>query len=797
LPETLDGTYEQSLRRIDKQKRDFACRLFQCLVVSKRPLRVEELAELFAIQPDVDTIPTFDVRCRPENPEEFVLSACSTLVAVVNNRGQKIVQFSHFSVREYLTSDRIAISEHVSRFHVLPRPAHALLARACLSVLLQLSDRIVRDKIRNFPLASYAARYWVGHAQFENVSSGIQHSMEALFDKDKPHLAAWLRLCNLDTYSSTPRARSVAQPYSVPLYYAALCGFRDLTDHLLNAHPQHVNARGGTRATPLHAAVDKGHLSTAMLLLQRGADIGSRDFANRTPLHIASYRGHAEVVSLLIDCGANPNAESDKRETPLFLASRYGRHGAARLLLEHSADANYQNAEGLTPLRAAWKKGHIDNVRLLLDYGADAKSPDNRGKSPLHVVLQEGHEGVYPTGRPSLKPNSALSQHRLDIVILLLEHGADANYSDNHGQTPLHIALWKGLIDIARLLLNHGADANSPDNRGKSPLHVVLQGDYKGLEDILLLYRTYPTGRPSLKPNSAFFHHTLDIVMLLLEHGADANYSDNLGQTPLHIALRKGLIDIVRLLLNHGADANSLDNRGMSPLHVVLQEVYSRDTLFLDAANPRSHGLNPVQRLDIVMLLLKHGADANYPGNHGETPLHIALREGLIGTTRLLLNHGKTPVHDADEIIRLLFGLPGGNSWTSLHAASQEGHDDIVRSYLNHGVDANYPDSDGWTALHAASQEGHSDIVRLLLNHGADANRSDNDGWSPLHAASQEGHDTVVRLLLDHGAAADHPDTDGWTPLHAASKEGHDDIVRLLLDRGAAPNQQRQDSVRW
>ena len=234
------------MRRIDKQKRDFACRLFQYLVVSKRPLCVEELAEFLAIQPDADTIPTFDARWRPENPEEFILSACSTLVAIVNDDdyGRKIVQFSHFSVREYLTSHRIATSEHVSHFHVLPLPAHALVAKACLSVLLQLDDRIVRDEIQDFPLAAYAAQYWVDHAQFENVSSDIHNGMKALFDKDKPHLAAWLRLYNLDNPFIPTQDLPVAQSYPVPLYYAALCGFRDITDHLI-ARRQDLDARGG------------------------------------------------------------------------------------------------------------------------------------------------------------------------------------------------------------------------------------------------------------------------------------------------------------------------------------------------------------------------------------------------------------------------------------------------------------------------------------------------------------------------------------------------------------------------
>jgi hypothetical protein len=240
----LDGTYEQTLRMIDKQKRDFAYRLFQCLVVSKRSLRVEELAELFSIQPNAGTIPTFDASWRPEDPEEFVLSACSSLVAVVNVYGRKTVQFSHFSVREYLISDRIAISEQVSRFHVLPRLAHTLLARACLSVLLQLDDRVARDNIRDFPLALYSAEHWVDHAQFEDVSSDIQHGMECLFDKDKPHFAAWLWLYNIDKPFSIA-AFHPARRYPVPLYYAALCGFRDITEHLLNVHPQDVNARGG------------------------------------------------------------------------------------------------------------------------------------------------------------------------------------------------------------------------------------------------------------------------------------------------------------------------------------------------------------------------------------------------------------------------------------------------------------------------------------------------------------------------------------------------------------------------
>jgi ankyrin repeat protein len=474
LPETLDATYEQSLRMIDKEKRDYAYRLFQCLVVSMRPLRVEELAELFAIQPDMRTIPTFDASLRPGDPEESVLSTCSTLVAVVNVDGQNIVHFSHFSVREYLISDRIANSEHVFRFHVFPRPAHALLARACLGVLLQLDHRIDKDRIRNVPLASYAAQYWVDHAQFENVSSDIQDGMECLFDENKPHFTTWLRLYNIDDISRFHMAAvDHPRPYAAPLYYAALCGFQDIAKHIVDAHPQGVNALGGMRVTPLHAALERGHLSVAKLLVKHSANIEYRDSRSWAPLHIASYGGHAEVVSLLVDRGADLNAEDFNKETPLHLASERGHVEIVRLLFDHGADPNHPDNLGRVPLYHASLRGHNDIVRLLIGDGAN--QTDNHGWTPLHHASLWGHN---------------------DTVQLLLDHGAVENHPDNRGRTPLHLASLQGHNDTVHLLLDRGAVVNHPDNSGKTPLYLA-----------------------SLRGHN-------DTVQLLLDHGAIANHSD-------------------------------------------------------------------------------------------------------------------------------------------------------------------------------------------------------------------------------------------------------------------------------
>jgi hypothetical protein len=100
LPTTLDETYERALQGIPKEKRQHAHHLFQCLVVAIRPLNVEELAELFAIEFDQVSAPSLNEGWRPENAESALLSACSTLIAVIENNGSKNVQFSHFSVKE-------------------------------------------------------------------------------------------------------------------------------------------------------------------------------------------------------------------------------------------------------------------------------------------------------------------------------------------------------------------------------------------------------------------------------------------------------------------------------------------------------------------------------------------------------------------------------------------------------------------------------------------------------------------------------------------------------------------------
>jgi hypothetical protein len=211
LPETLDATYERTLLGIEKTKLEYAYRLFQCLVASIRPLRVEELAEVLAVLLDTEEESEYHADWRPEDSQQSVLSTCSSLIIIENVDGSSAVQFSHFSVKEFLMSCRLVnAGEHLSRYHILSHSSNSVIARASLSVLLNLGDQVDKNVLENHPLALYASRYWVDHAKFEGASSSIQDLMERLFDPEKPHFATWVWLYDVYRDSAPDGTKSCA-----------------------------------------------------------------------------------------------------------------------------------------------------------------------------------------------------------------------------------------------------------------------------------------------------------------------------------------------------------------------------------------------------------------------------------------------------------------------------------------------------------------------------------------------------------------------------------------------------------
>ena len=387
LPETLDETYERILRDINKANQGHAHRLLQCLTVAVRPLRVAELAEVLAVDFGTASGGTSKLNTdwRWDDQKQAVLSTCSSLISIVDEYGSQVVQFSHFSVKEFLMSSRLAgSSRYVSRFHILLEPAHTILAKACLGVLLRLDEDMDNDEAKDsFPLARYAAKHWVEHVKFERVSSYVREEMEDLFDPVKPCFAAWLRVYDPDVdrqesplymFSVTSGKRLAASP----LYYAALHGFHDLTEHLIIKHRQQVNANGGYNVSPLGAALANGHIDVAQLLYDHGAVVDVRGHNRRTPLYSAPIHGCREIVEWLLSHGANPNLHGDvDLWTPLHVAAYNGRVKISQILLQHAADPNALNLGGLTPLDLASGQGHLDVTRLLTEHSVNVNENNN------------------------------------------------------------------------------------------------------------------------------------------------------------------------------------------------------------------------------------------------------------------------------------------------------------------------------------------------------------------------------------------------------------------------------------
>jgi len=189
LPESLDETYERILEQIPRANRVYAHHLLQCLVVAVRPLSVVELAEVLAIDFSAEgETPMVDLKLRWEDKEQAVLSACSTLIALVDDWGSRRVQFSHFSVKEFLTSDRLVAStmNGLRYYHIRLRPAHTIMAQACPGVLLRLHNNMHRQTIESYHLAKYAGKHFGDHVEFEDVLSHTD-GVDDLLNPDKPH----------------------------------------------------------------------------------------------------------------------------------------------------------------------------------------------------------------------------------------------------------------------------------------------------------------------------------------------------------------------------------------------------------------------------------------------------------------------------------------------------------------------------------------------------------------------------------------------------------------------------------
>ena len=624
LPQTLDETYQRTLQEINRAEWKFAHRLFQFVAVASRPLHVEELADLLAFDFDAGPIPKFHEGWRLEDPIDAVLSTCSSLLAIVHGvhiPGQFIqfIQFSHFSVKEFLTSTRLAEASDADlrRYHISMTPAHTLAAQACLGILIHLDKDVVTwDSLQEFPLAKYAAKHWSDHAHLEDVSRNVENGTNQLFDATKPHLAVCIWIHDPDGKQEWRTERPLPLRRT-PLHYAALWGLHFIVRSFIIEHPQDVHFRDFTdNATPLHLASKNGHVNVVRFLLEHDGDVKAENQDGETPLHLASQEGHLEVAAILIKHGAIVTAQNKYGSNPLHLASRMGQVEVAGMLIEHGADVTTQDGNGSTPLHLTLQRGQVELARMLIERGADVTAQDEYRSTPLHLALQGG---------------------RVEVVRMLIERGADITAQSMYGLTPLHQTLLKGQNEIAHILIERGADITARDEFWRTPLHLALQKKPRKRVDT---HWPSPPGTRTpydkdweLPLLSALQRAPGELAVMLIERGADVTAQTENGVTPLHLALEAGRMNVAGMLIERGADVIAQSIYGTTPLHLALQW----------------------GEMELACMFIERGADVRTKCEDGFTPLHLASQEGQVEAVTMFIElgadvtaqdeNGSTPLH--------------------------------------------------------------------------------------------------------------------------------------------------------
>jgi ankyrin repeat protein len=608
LPETLYDTYAQMLSRISEENYEIAVRIFHWLIFSFRPLRVEQLAELAAVDFDGDP-PVVE---RFWDPGE-ILRICPGLITTVeehyengDNEPRILVRLTHISVREYLLSNDIRTSQ-AAGYQIKEAAAHTSIAECCL-LYMQLFEMPPPDAEKEYPLAIYTAENWLYHYDWVPDSAERVHDLAVdFFLKRKKAYSNWLSFFCSAGFPSAPPRFHVDLHDSVsdsPLNVASAYGLLPVLKRMFTSSEIDTSTepalKGALRSAYLGRLPPRPNAEAIGLLLQHGAHFGGDPRFSYT-LHGASYYGFDDVVKMQLERGFDVNTRGGDFGTALRAAVEgrkgphnyhtSGRHGkplediaptTVRLLLENGADPNLCDRRKWSPLLTSCAYGDIQCVRLLLDHGADPNFRLETGKGALqrNCLSEACRSGdirivklLLDSGADSRSPGTltaATRASKIDIMRLFLEAGADPNVIDEgQSEPPLHIACSYCRPELVELLLEYGANPNVTAGQFATPLQIA-----------------------------SIYRGSIDILKLLIGKGADVNYVGGRFGTALHCAIWFGDLEMVQYLIDSGADITLQGRPFPSVLRAALQNGHT----------------------DIFVLLLKLGADFSIPGGqHGET----------------------------------------------------------------------------------------------------------------------------------------------------------------------------------
>jgi uncharacterized protein len=475
-----------------------------------------------------------------------------------------------------------------------------------------------------------------------------------------------------------------------PLLDALEANNRELALDLLDGGAD-AKALGPDGTTTLMWAVYYGDVELAERLTKAGVDVDAQNEFGTTALAEAARLGSAQLLRVLLAAGARADATNPEGETALMLVARTGELEAARVLLDAGADVNAREAWGSqTALMWAAAQRQSAMMKLLIDAGAQVDTQSTVRDWARKATAEPRPKEMQLGGFTALM--YAAREGCVECAKVLLDAGANANLADPENETPLVLSLENLHFDFAALLIGAGADVNKWDVRGRSPLYMAA--------DMSTVPESFRYDLPSTDATTG-----ADVVRMLLEAGANPNlqlkrkppYRErvmdrggdmilHVGATPLLRAAKAADVEVVKLLLEHGALVDLPNAYGVTP--------------FLAAAgygnNDRStRGLHrdPEKVLETMRILMTAGADihARSLGEPKGVPRPSRHYDAVMG------QRGRHMY--ADRQVPSEIAVAHRNA---AHAAAMRGLNFVLQFLADNGVALDLKDADGHTPLDLA-----------------------------------------------------------------------------------------------
>ena len=477
LPSTIDGLYQRLLQNLSSQETERLQRLFAWLIAANRSLKLPELVEALATQPDPH---------RPHGNEVLPsrIWYCCPLTTINEDN---IVRFRHSSVRRYLLS-----ADGAGIWRTSMVEAHTFLARTCFVLMTP-----EQEKDSRFPLQPQEIKYASSMKSYAFTNWSFHYGLAESHSKilvGALHRSLTISLHNDCEDISLPAPARLGQIRTTILCIAAHYGFVSLTRVSLEMG---VNQNGSCDSceTPLALAAAGGHSKVVELLIQRRASMAASNLNyGETALHLAAANGSQETVKVLLNGDAKADSNSSYLcRTPLHAAASSGNLDIVKMLMGFPVDLNIVVPKsGETPLHLAASRGHLQTVKWLVE---GLGTSDDELHFYESMVRQRSYQAwtenlltdSASTRRLSREADAKLSaRKKMSELQSLCGRYADINMRTQEGRTALHLAASNGHVPTARFLLQTGADMNLVDNNRNTALRLAAENGHLKVVKLLL-----------------------------------------------------------------------------------------------------------------------------------------------------------------------------------------------------------------------------------------------------------------------------------------------------------------------